>query len=271
MHHNHLMFFFFVLILAIGCRPNGQGGGGTEEGEEQPAPTLAFEQREFSRQSPSCEQDSNYCALIKADYPLAVAGPEEVVKRVNDTLQSYLKVSLAVFASSPEDTQKQSIEEIADNFLKEFETANSEEGGGENNWQVEVSGEPLFQSKEVVSVQLTTDAYVGGAHPNSFVYLINFNTRTGEVLLLPDLVSDTARLLELAEVAFREARELGPDESLSEAGFFWGDAFALPENYAITEEGLYFFYNPYEVAAYVFGPTEFTIERDKLSGILKEL
>ena len=78
------------------------------------------------------------------------------------------------------------------------------------------------------------------------------------------------RLRELAEVHFREARELGVDESLSDAGFFWGESFALPENYALTEEGLYFYYNPYEIAAYVVGPTSFTISREQMAGLLAE-
>ena len=95
-----------------------------------------------------------------------------------------------------------------------------------------------------------------------------FDPSTGRQLTLAEIVPDTNQVKLIAEEAFRQARELTPGESLSEAGFFWGEPFQLPENWALTADGLYFFYNPYEVAAYAMGITEFTIPRAKLPGML---
>lgn len=269
MNNNRIIFFLLALAFAVGCRPGNKGNQETEtqDGQEE-TPALAFEQQSFSRQSASCEQDSSHCAQVEADYPLAVAGPEEAVRRINDTLNAYLRVSLAVFSPTPEDIPA-SLDEVASDFLEEYEAIRAEEEDMAGSWGVDLDGEVLYQSDALASIRFSTFSYAGGAHPNSFDYLINFDARTGEVLRLADLVSDTARLKELAEVAFREARELGPDESLSEAGFFWDGPFALPENYAMTEDGLYLLYNPYEVAAYVMGPTEFSISREQLAGLLK--
>ncbi len=268
MDYNRLFIFLVMLALASACRPAGNGGSNSEADSGQSDSTLAFQQQRFSRQSPACEQDSNYCARVEAVYPLASSGPELAVERVNDSLLAYLRVSLAVFAPSPEDIPE-SLDAIADNFLEEYEVMMSEEELSATQWVVEVDGEVLYQSENLAAIQLSTYSYAGGAHPNSFVYLLNFDTHTGELLQLPEIVSDTARLREMAEVAFREARGLGPDESLADEGFFWGGAFALPENFALTEEGLFFFYNPYEAAAYAVGPTDFTISREELSGLLK--
>ncbi|KAA3638580.1 MAG: DUF3298 domain-containing protein, partial [Bacteroidetes bacterium] len=41
-------------------------------------------------------------------------------------------------------------------------------------------------------------------------------------------------------------------------------------NFALTEEGLYFFYNPYEVGAYVLGPTSFTIPYGEIESIMEK-
>ena len=264
-------FFLFLsgMLFATGCKPSGQGAGVQSKTPGPADAALTFEQREFNRQSPGCEQDSNQCARVSAVYPLAVAGPEEAARRINDTIGMYLRISLAVFAPAPEDIPE-SLDSIADNFLKEYETVMAEEDGLGQAWSVELDGQVLYQSENLVSVELNTYSYAGGAHPNSFVYLINFDAVTGKALHLNDIVRDTARLRELAEVHFREARELGVDESLSDAGFFWGESFALPENYALTEEGLYFYYNPYEIAAYVVGPTSFTISREQMAGLLAE-
>ncbi|MCO6476290.1 MAG: DUF3298 domain-containing protein [Phaeodactylibacter sp.] len=268
MKYNRLFIFAVVLAIASACRPAGNGSGDSEAGNGQRAPALAFEQQRFSRQSSACAQDSNYCARVEAVYPLASSGPEEVVQRVNDSLLAYLRVSLAVFAPSPEEIPE-SLDAIAENFLQEYEMMMAEDELSATPWVVEVEGQALYQSEKHAAIQLSTYSYAGGAHPNAFVYLLNFDARTGELLQLPEIVSDTARLREMAEAAFREARGLGPDESLADEGFFWGEGFTLPENFALTEDGLYFFYNPYEVAAYAVGPTDFTISREELSGLLK--
>ncbi|MCB0563583.1 MAG: DUF3298 and DUF4163 domain-containing protein [Phaeodactylibacter sp.] len=270
MKYTQLFTFFFSMILVLGCQSGGKSASTDSETNDEPAgQALAFEQQQFHRQSAGCDQDSSHCAEVEASYPRATAGPEQAIQKINDTIHSYLKLSLAVFAPSTEDIPE-SLDVIADTFMSEYEAAMSEEDGFETSWGVDVQGEVLFQSERCVSVQLSTFSYIGGAHPNSFVYLINFDPQTGAVLKLPDLVRDTTGLKELAEIAFRETRELSADESLADAGFFWGSPFTWPENYALTSEGLYFVYNPYEVAAYVAGPTEFTISREKLSGLVKE-
>ena len=270
MKNTQLVTFFFSMILAVGCQSGGNSSNSDPETNTEPAgPALAFGQQHFFRQSAGCDQDSSHCAEVEANYPLANAGPEQAIQKINDTIHAYLKLSLAVFAPSTEDIPE-SLDAIADNFMSEYEAAMSEEEGFETSWGVDVQGEVLFQSERYASVQLSTFSYTGGAHPNSFAYLINFDAHSGAVLKLPDLVRDTAGLKELAEIAFRETRELSADESLADAGFFWGSPFTWPENFALTSEGLYFLYNPYEVAAYVVGPTEFTITRDKLSGLLRE-
>lgn len=269
MSTNQLLLFILGASLLSACRPGNKGNNDTTKEDGRELPALVFEQQTFSRQSASCEQDSNRCARVEAVYPLAVAGPEDAVRRINDTLNAYLRISTAVFAPSVEEIP-QTLDAIAGDFLDEYEAVMSEESEYVTSWAVEVEGEILYQSEKMASAQLSTFSYAGGAHPNSFVFLINFDVESGEVLRLPDIIRDTAALRELAEPAFREARELGPDESLSDAGFFWGGPFALPENFAMTEEGLYFFYNPYEVAAYAAGPTEFIISREQLAGLMGE-
>lgn len=38
----------------------------------------------------------------------------------------------------------------------------------------------------------------------------------------------------------------------------------MPLNFAVTTEGVEFYYNPYEVAAYVFGPTDILFTWEQL-------
>ncbi len=257
-----------LLALALMQACKNRPGGETAASGADAMETLAFEGREFFRQSPSCEADTNRCARVSARYPMAVAGPPEAVRRINDTLDTYVRLSLAVFALSPEE-MPETLDEIAADFIREYEAVTTEEADFVTPWSAELEGRVLYQSEEAVSVQLSTFSFAGGAHPNYFTFLFTFDPATGRRLSLADVIRDTLGLRPLAEEGFREARELGAGESLQETGFFWGEDFLFPENWAVTAEGLYFFYNPYEVAAYVMGPTEFTIPRERLPGLLK--
>jgi hypothetical protein len=74
----------------------------------------------------------------------------------------------------------------------------------------------------------------------------------------------------LAEVRFRAERQLAPDASLGEEGFwFEEDRFELNDNWLVDPEGLRFYFNSYEIAPYVFGPTDLTVGREALRALAR--
>ena len=81
-------------------------------------------------------------------------------------------------------------------------------------------------------------------------------------------LNDRQALEKLAEKEFRKARELTQGTDLTDAGFFWGEKFKLPFNFELQKEGIYFWYNPFEVAAYALGPTDFVISYSDLGKLL---
>lgn len=226
---------------------------------------LRFEGRSFGKQSSTCDTDSMRCAKAEITYPEAVVGDPVVMQAVNDTIHYYVRASLALGEGFPE-----TIEEGVDSFIQSYETYILEDSIYITPWEVQTNGKVLYQSPKYISIEITNYTYTGGAHPNAYVNLLTFDANTGRKLQLTDLVSDTAKLKEMVEMKFKEARELPATANLIEEGFFWDGVFMLPANIAVTNEGLYFMYNPYEAAAYAAGPTEFTISYDALKGILKE-
>ncbi len=71
-------------------------------------------------------------------------------------------------------------------------------------------------------------------------------------------------LNKIAEEEFRKLKELGEHEDLDEAGFWFDDnRFSINDNFAISDEGLTFYYNNYEITAYAYGPTELIIPLSK--------
>lgn len=228
---------------------------------------LHFEERSVNKKSSTCGgADTLRCATVEANYPLAVSGAPEAMQAVNDTVMEYVKNTLAFGEGIPA-----TIEEAANRFIQSYEDfIKTDSGGFITPWEMQTNGKVMYQSEKYISIEISNYSYAGGAHPNGYVNLLVFDAKTGRKLAITDIVSDTAQLKTLAEMKFREARELTPEADLNEEGYFWDGSFELAANIAATNEGLYFVYNPYEAAAYAAGPTEFTISYEALKGILKE-
>ena len=108
---------------------------------------------------------------------------------------------------------------------------------------------------------------MGGAHPGSGIYLRNFIPSTGDSLGLGMVFGDEAikELTEIGEMEFNKKYPLAEGESYDQAGYwFKDDVFLLTPNFAFTSEGLWFYYNEYEIASYATGPQEILIPYEKI-------
>ncbi len=64
-------------------------------------------------------------------------------------------------------------------------------------------------------------------------------------------------------------RAVAEGAALKDSGFtFENDLFTLPENFALRDEGLAFYYNPYDVAPYAMGPTEIVLSWEEIKDLL---
>jgi hypothetical protein len=123
-------------------------------------------------------------------------------------------------------------------------------------WVIEIEGEVMYQSSEHLSLQMVHREYLGGAHPNQWTRYVIFDRGTGRSLTLQDLTQDPAMVQQLAERFFRQQHGLSPDADLNQAGYtFPRGEFLLTDNLGLTEEGLTFHYDAYEIAPYAMGPS----------------
>jgi len=254
------------LLIAVACNQNNR------QQDEQMSTSIApltFDAQNFQKQSSNCKSDTVFCATVQASYFLAVGGPDSVRQKINDTLMYYLKASLAVYALKEEEFLIP-LDKVAERFIAEYESLRKDNPAYDIPWEVETETKILYQSPKVVSMQYDSYSYAGGAHPNSFTTLMVLDKMTGNKLALGDFITDMPRLERLAEKHFRNVHGLSPKQDLNDAEFFGNGPFALPANFALLDSGLYFYYNNYEVAPYVAGPTEFTIPYSELDGMLKD-
>lgn len=126
-------------------------------------------------------------------------------------------------------------------------------------------------TRQVATLALVTEAYLGGAHPLTTTRLAMYDLATGKPLPSSAVLTPTAttELLALAERHFRAARGLAAGELLSAAGFDFAEGrFALPQQVALSAEGLRLYYGPYEVGPYALGSTAFTIPYGEVNALL---
>ena len=111
-----------------------------------------------------------------------------------------------------------------------------------------------------MSARLIVSIYMGGAHPVSLVYGLNFDRATGRELTQEDAL----RMLDMSleQVSAEAISEL--NAQFDEGVFFVEGAVAKPENYstfAIDEGTVTFIFQPYQVAPYAAGVREVSFPR----------
>lgn len=136
------------------------------------------------------------------------------------------------------------------------------ETGFDAGWFLDRAVEIVGDTLGTLSLSFTESSYLGGAHPNTSTRYEVFDRRDGRRLTFADLFRSSARdsLSAVCEPYFRTARELTHDASLDTLGFwFEGDRFRVNDNVAVTATGVRFRFDPYEIAPYAMGPTDFVV------------
>ncbi len=140
-------------------------------------------------------------------------------------------------------------------------------------WEDSFYSSVVFNSGNIVVLENVDFRYEGGAHPNTFYNFYNFNALTGKTISLSDLFDNgyKPKLDKIGEIKFRENYHIGKGESLEKRGYFLKNhKFHLNDNFAVFAGGLLFKFNPYEIAAYVYGAPEVFIPYKDIKELLKK-
>ncbi|NRB49901.1 MAG: DUF3298 and DUF4163 domain-containing protein [Saprospiraceae bacterium] len=254
---NFFLALIGLMVLVTNCGERSTPADTNPERQDpEESSRLTFKLDTLAQQSPNCETDSSNCAKVNLVFPYAERGPTAMCVAFNRLQLKYLRGSLADVNGEEE---KGTVKEIMNQFLEDYKELQGEDLPFSMPWSLETEGQVLYQNDKLVSVQLYQYSYTGGAHPNTFSTIWMFDKASSEPLQWEDLGVRTDTLEVIAEQAFRKAAEIPVGKSLEEAGFFEGEEFALPKNYGLVKDGLLLYYNTYEIAPYVFGPTEVII------------
>ncbi|HEX3036675.1 MAG TPA: lysozyme inhibitor LprI family protein [Thermodesulfobacteriota bacterium] len=251
-----------ALIEESGQVSNAEEGSVSQIGSK-------YQIKKFEQQYGDCDDSEKNCVSLDIQYPEITESPSKVATdSVNDFARKF--VLRPIF----EGKNPEAFQELMNQFVETYKSVQKEiKPDYAFGWSVERDVEVIYNTPKVLSLSLSEYSFTGGAHPNSFINYASFNMSTGEEIRLSDILIDGygSDLNRIAEKEFRKIREMKPDESLEDAGFwFENNKFSLNDNFAIIEEGLIFYFNSYEIAPYVMGPTEIVLSYEDFKHLIKE-
>lgn len=257
--------FFMVSILGIVACQNSKTG--TQE-ESVAAPTV--EQKAFRQeQGADCDKAADDetrtdCARIDLLYPVVTKGE----KALQDAVATWTNNYLFGILEAEEMPKSSTLDGAAKAFFKIHEDTKKEGGASAmtGGFEVSTGSEVVFNNGKYLTLAINGNAYMGGAHGSPTEALNTFDVQSGKILTWDDLVTDKAAFKALAEKKVREERA-----DVFKDGFEFDDIFdfVLPANYGLTEEGIFLYYQHYEIMPYALGATTVTLTFEELGTLAK--
>lgn len=203
-------------------------------------------------------------ATFAINYPKAI-GKKEVAEKINQQIEQVITSQMNMKEASENDI---SVSEAVSRFDKEYKTFKSDFQDSSQKWEVQIDGEVVYETPEIICISLRSYIDTGGAHGNGGITFLNFNPETGTVLNQNDLINNLTEFEKIAEKAFKDqTKPKDNDETMED--YFFGEAFQLPANIGFTTDGLVLLYNNYEIASYAQGITKIVLPYSEIKNLLK--
>ena len=198
-------------------------------------------------------------------------------KSKNETLNTALDLTITHFMLNDSMTIKDPellIENITFDFFESYRKSTAGvaniERSSSFNWTKKLTMEVLYNENNLLSLKLDKFGYTGGAHGANIVLHRVFNLTSNRPVELDDLFIKgyEEELTRILDKKLRRMNGIAAEENLLESGFLI-DGIAHTDNFYINNDGIGFFYNVYEIAAYATGSTELFCTFYDLKSILR--
>lgn len=218
--------------------------------------TVNFETIEISRNS----QDLNVDHQIDYDVSIKYHQPTDGPGYLRDSINRSMELFFARWLKVPADEHFNLSKAVVDNMQAFIEHVKKdipkEDCATCRTFELQISGDPIYQNSQVVSLAYNWYVYEGGAHGNYAKWCSMFDKKDGSKISYARLVKDEEKLLGIAEKVFRSQVGMAEEEDMYQLYSFKNDRFHLSDDFIFSTEGLVFFYNPYEIAPYAAGIIE---------------
>jgi hypothetical protein len=206
------------------------------------------------------------CATFSVTVPQLSGGNPAVTTGINHSVQSFI---LSTVGANESLAFPVAMDSAATQFINEFKQTRAENPDMiPMGYTMEIKGSSLLLNSKVATMHLDGYSFMGGAHPNPFTTIVSYNlVDSGKVLTVSALVADTNAVRPLLEAGYKEAKGMKPEENIRDLLYPELEKLTMPANVAVLPQGLIFYYNAYEVAAYAVGPTEIVLTWEQLGAL----
>jgi hypothetical protein len=130
----------------------------------------------------------------------------------------------------------------------------------------------LYNDKDILSYELDRYSETGGAHGSESTQYLVFDLNTGKKLTQHDIFEEgfEPKVADLLKKQIMADKGFESEEQMLNNGYFFAENITPNGNFSVSEQGITFVFNPYEIAAYSLGQTEVTIPFQKLKSCLKK-
>lgn len=255
--------FYLLPLAALICACAGQGNDNNAEIEN-----LEWGNASLCIEQPIAPGESRcYQIDIKLD---TLAGESELAGQLASVLRD------SVLNAPGKQTIQEAMTAFADSIEVEWKKELAERYDSESEYKDilqyyytidgGIPSDSLVEKKEsgILSYQVTTDCFLGGAHGCYVVQYFNFDKKSGKLLSIKDVVPAEKEMLvmmAMEEQLCKDYQVANLKELQEKTGItMLGDLY-LTNNFLLTNDSITFLFNQYEIAPYSAGLISVTIEK----------
>ncbi|MDR3141053.1 MAG: DUF3298 and DUF4163 domain-containing protein [Tannerellaceae bacterium] len=161
---------------------------------------------------------------------------------------------------------------LEDDFKEEKEKSKDAPVASWFSYYETSSNEITFNKANLLCYSIIFENYTGGAHGAHTHTNVVLNLETGEIVTEDDIFTegfqDALALMLVDRIA--KQNEVENVRELESIGFFSADEIFPNGNFLVDEEGITYYFNEYEIAAYVVGTTRVKLLYSDMKPLLKK-
>lgn len=203
---------------------------------------------------------------------------DELAKKAAETINTNIENEVFSMSGLPKEVIdsfiKSSIDLYAQTMFPLYEEDKDKTTGADSAYDNyhNISGRAEKGHEGIINYTVTEEMYNGGAHPVSVTTYLNFNSSTGELIELDALFKEgyKDRLNDILLKALMKKCGAKSVKELNDAGYLCFTDMYPSSNFLLKDDNIEFYYNVYEIAPYVMGPTVLNISYDEIKDLMNE-
>ena len=209
-------------------------------------------------------QSDSLILSVSIEYPVKGAG-DEVIGKIEDGILN-TAFDMEEILGTVEETATRYEDNLKDEYFNEYEDT---EAVGVRSWEDRINGYFSGRYKQFLSYMVEYYGFRGGAHGINTMTSVVFDRKTGNTVPEEAFFTDGYKnpVAALIQAHLPEALE-GDEEALKD--IFEPDLIGPNGNYEVTQDGVTWYYQPYDIAPYYLGVISVTVPWKELKAYVRE-